>query len=207
MSRLRVASIVEGHGEVAAVPILLRRIWHELIGGEHVDVLRPIRQNRYRLSNNKDDVLANAVSLAANKLSDPSLTAASPLILILLDAEDDLYCELGPKLLQIAQNSRSDKNISCVIANVMYETWFVAAAESLSDYLELTGEIVPVDPEGQSLGKPWVKKRIKGVKYSETVDQPKLTAAMDLHQCRDRSPSFDKLCRELEKQARAEHEK
>jgi hypothetical protein len=35
--------------------------------------------------------------------------------------------------------------------------------------------------------------------YAETVDQPRLTAAMDLQMCRERSKSFDKLCRELEK--------
>ena len=27
VSRLRVAAIVEGHGEVAAVPILIERLW------------------------------------------------------------------------------------------------------------------------------------------------------------------------------------
>ena len=42
----------------------------------------------------------------------------------------------------------------------------------------------------------WVADRFKG-HYSETVDQPALTAKMDLDLCRERSPSFDKLCREL----------
>jgi predicted ATPase len=40
------------------------------------------------------------------------------------------------------------------------------------------------------------------VKYSETIDQPAMTADMDLSLCRRRSPSFDKLCRELEKRFR-----
>lgn len=32
-----------------------------------------------------------------------------------------------------------------------------------------------------------------------TVDQPAMTSHMDLHLARERSPSFDKLCRELER--------
>lgn len=57
---------------------------------------------------------------------------------------------------------------------------------------------MPQDPESQRLGKGWIERRFKGVKYSERVDQPKMTAKLDLNMCRDNSPSFDKLCRELE---------
>ena len=39
MSRLKVAAIVEGHGEVTALPILLRRIWYEIIQGEYIDIV------------------------------------------------------------------------------------------------------------------------------------------------------------------------
>ena len=121
------------------------------------------------------------------------------LILILLDADDDLPCELGPKVLQLAYSARSDHNISCVIANVEYETWFVAAADSLSQFLSLKeGESAPTDPESDRCGKGWIKTRFQGIKYSKTVDQPKLTAHMDLSMCRRRCPSFDKLCRDLE---------
>ena len=193
------AAIVEGHGEVASLPILLQRLWTDLIHGEYIEVLRPpIRQPRDRLARNKDDSLVRAVGLAAAKLADPSLAADPELILILIDADDDLPCELAPELLEIARESRRDKNISCVIANVEYETWFVASAASLLRFIELGTEEAPENPESKRLGKGWIEKRFKGAKYSETVDQPKLTAHMDLQMCRDRSPSFDKLCRDLE---------
>jgi len=194
-----VAAIVEGHGEVASVPILLQRIWTELIQGEYIDILRPpIRQPRDRLAKNKDDALAKAIGLAAAKLNAYSDWTDPALILVLIDADKDAPCILGPKLLQIAQDARGDKTISCVTANVEYETWFVAAAESLVEYLDLDRDReLPEDPEADRLGKGWIQKRFKGVKYSETVDQPKLTARFDLRMCRDRSPSFDKLCRDL----------
>ncbi len=90
-------------------------------------------------------------------------------------------------------------DIACVIANVMYETWFVAAAQSLSEYLEFSPqENIPADPEAAKAGKGWIKKHMKRGHYSETADQPSLTVKMDLALCRTRSKSFDKLCRELE---------
>jgi hypothetical protein len=196
-----VAAIVEGHGEVASVPILLQRIWMELIGGEYIDILRPpIRQPRDRLAKNKDDALTKAIRLAAAKLDAHKDRTDPELILILIDADKDAPCILGPNLLQIAQYARKDISIACVTANIEYETWFVAAAESLVEYLDLgQDQELPKNPEVQRLGKGWIERRFKGVKYSETLDQPKLTALFDLRMCRNRSPSFDKLCRDLEK--------
>jgi hypothetical protein len=194
LSRLRIAPIVEGHGEDNAIRILLQRIWTELLGGQHVDVIKPIRGSRFKLV--KEAELSRAVNLAALKLRPPGDPA---LILILLDAEEDLPCVLAPALLRLAKQIRSDMDISCVIANVEYETWFVAAAESLTKYLNLGyDETPPLDPERARHAKGWIQQRFHGIKYSESVDQPAMTSAMNLAQCRARSPSFDKLCRELE---------
>ncbi len=124
------------------------------------------------------------------------------MILILIDADADCARELGPKLLDIARESRRDKSISCVLAVVEYETWFVACATSLAELLNLGDGELPTDPESHKMGKGWIERRFKGLKYSETVDQPKMTARMDLQMCRARSPSFDKLCRDMEQAAR-----
>jgi hypothetical protein len=81
----------------------------------------------------------------------------------------------------------------------MYETWFVAAAESLAAHLQLAaGEAIPADADASGAGKGWIKQHIRGGKYSEAADQASLTATMDLALCRQRSKSFDKLCRELD---------
>jgi hypothetical protein len=79
----------------------------------------------------------------------------------------------------------------------MYETWFVAASESLGKYLDLRPGDPPSDSEGRQ-GKGWIKQRIKDPKYEETRHQPAMTHAMDLNACRS-SRSFVKLCRELGK--------
>ena len=99
MERVRVATIVEGYGEVAALPILLERIWYELIKGTYIDVLRPpIRQPRNKLAQNKDDALSRAVELAASKLMHAPAAMRDPeLILVLIDADKERPCELAPR--------------------------------------------------------------------------------------------------------------
>jgi hypothetical protein len=196
LSRLRVVPIVEGQGEDNSVRTLLERVWYELLGGEYIEVLKAHRGNRLKLVNEKE--LERSLDLAVSKLrvknsDDPAM------VLILLDADSDLPCILGPQLLARARDLRSDADISCVIVNVEYETWFVAAAESLTAFMDLArGPAVPEDPERTHQRKKWVENRFRGIKYKPPVDQPRMTKAMDLALCRQRSPSFDKLCRELE---------
>ena len=197
VSRLRVAPIVEGHGEVEAVRTLLTRIWVELLGGEYLDVIRPIRWPRSKLVQKEE--LGRAVQLAWAKLQGGPTPSDPKMILVLLDANSDAPCVLGPQLLEFAKEAHSDADVFCVLAKVEYETWFVAAAESLGSHLELSpDEDIPANPEEANAGKGWVARHFKGTKYSETVDQPSMTAKMDLALCRERCPSFDRLCRGLE---------
>jgi hypothetical protein len=192
---LRVAPVVEGHGEVDAIRILLQRIWSELLEGEYIEVLPPIRQPKTKLV--QQGGLERALKLAAAKLSQQR-TDLPALVLVLVDADDDCPAELGPVLSQRARATASHA-VECVVANVEYETWFVAAATSLADLL-LVGEheTTPVNPEAQRLGKGWVRAHFRAGKYSESVDQARMTHRMDLEQCRRQCPSFKRLCRKLE---------
>ncbi len=196
MSRLRVAPIVEGHGEVQSVRILLQRIWHEMLNGEHVEVLKPIRQPRSRLIQREH--LTRAVNLAARKLLNDPRPGYQEMVLILLDGNDGPVCTLGPQLFKWAAAARPDVDVVCVPANKEYETWFVAAAGSLAADLGLTPDTqLPDRPEESRQGKLWIQSHVPS--YQETVDQARLTAHMDLNEARERSPSFDKLYRELQR--------
>jgi hypothetical protein len=196
VNRLRVVPIVEGHGEVQCVRKLIERIWTELLNAEYVEVLQPIRRKRQLLTNQTE--IEKSVEFALKKLANDTSNTDPRLVLLLLDADDAKACELGPQLLGYASSRTTDCHFACVIAVSEYETWFVAAAESLRSQLSLAdSEVIPEDPEARKLGKGWIRRRYP--RYSETVDQPKFTAVMDLVICRQRSPSFDKLCRELEK--------
>lgn len=182
---------------MGAIRILLERIWGEIVGGDWMDVLRPIRWPKSKLV--KEDEFRRVLNLAALKL-DAAGPRTRKAAFVLLDADDDRPCELGPRLQSWARVHRSDLDVFCVVANIEYETWFVSSAPSLDTFLGLEeGDLDLVDPERRRAGKAWIESRFKGTPYSETVDQPTLTRAMDLRSCRERSPSFDKLCRELER--------
>ena len=187
---------MEGQGESGALPVLLRRIW-ELLGGEYIEVFSPFRCSKQKLLQPSE--MARILDFAVSRLESAGLDADPAMVLLLFDADDDLPCILGPEVLTRAKALRADADISCVIANVEFETWFVAAAESLARFLDLSGDnALPEKPEETRQGKGWIQKRFRGNKYASSFDQPRLTQVMDLKLCRSRSPSFDKLCRELE---------
>jgi hypothetical protein len=202
MSRLRVAPIVEGKGEVACIRILLERVWGEMLGGESIQVTRAFREPRGRLI--KRDHLQRAVRSAAEKLDNLAVSTDPALVLILIDADEDCPGEIGPKLHEFAREANCGVEVACVVANIEYETWFAAAAESLSTYLDLAPHPpASVSPEEARHGKAWVRRRFRQTKYIEPKHQPAMTAAMSLDLCRERAPSFAKLYRELEKRLQA----
>lgn len=193
---LRVAIIVEGHGEVEAIRKLLQRIWYELLQGDSIEVLRPWRCPQGTLLA-KNGLIRN-IEKASLELRRKSTDQKPACLMILVDSEKACPKELAPQLLEWAREACSDLDIVCVMPHPMFETWFVAAANSLVIELNLEEKDIPTDPEAQLFGKTWVKKRRRR-KYSETTDQPRFVDMMDLVEARSKSPSFDKLCRELER--------
>lgn len=202
---LNIAPIVEGDGEVVAVPILLRRLIPHLCANAFAEILRPIRQPRDRLVHNKDQCLKNSILLAAAKLKQLKFGHTASLILVLCDADEDCAKTLAEQMSSVASESGSQQSVSTILAVREYETWFVGAAESLDRFLHLAGDI-PENPEQSGSKKRWIEDRFKGTNYSETVDQARMTAAMDLTLCRQRCPSFAKLCRDLERLMRLSEE-
>lgn len=216
MPHLRVVPIVEGHGEVECIRILLERLWYEELGGGALEVLAPIRKNQSDLVT--ENGLAKAVRIALEKLRGEGETSDSEpaWILILLDGDGECPAKLGPQLVGWARAVDERINVTCVVVNLEYETWFVAAAESLvtkGHLLLRPGERVPSDPEGQNLRKKWVEDRFvprnkrehaspqstKAGQYNPTQDQAAMTRVMDLRKCRERSPSFARFWREVQK--------
>jgi Domain of unknown function (DUF4276) len=191
---MNAAVVVEGDGEVAALPVLLRRLVAWRTPGEVVSVLPPIRVARDRFLS-RDGELQRYTRLAAQK------SGPDGWVLVLLDADDDCPAELGPSILARCRAAVADRRISVVLANREYEAWFIAAAQSLDGHRGLRidpGEAA--DAETPRDAKGWIRRRMPGRSYGETTDQPAFSAAMDLQQAFDGSRSFRKLCREWERQ-------
>lgn len=188
-----ISCIVEGHGEVSSVPILLRRIAEGHDPALSVRVPPPLRVSADKLR--RPGELERYVELAARRVG----TAGG--VLVLLDADDDEDCpaRVGPELLARSVAQRNDVPISVVLAKREFESWFLAAAASVSGKrglaLELEG---PDDPEEVRGAKEWLRRHMSpGTTYAPTQDQPALTAVFDLNTARVTSPSFDKCHREV----------
>jgi hypothetical protein len=96
--------IVEGHGEVSAVPILVRRILAHYAPDVYAHVEAPIRASRTGLV--QPGELERLVEFAARR------TRVTDGILILLDADDDCPREMAEALLARAKAARPDRTIS-----------------------------------------------------------------------------------------------
>ncbi|MEO5795136.1 MAG: DUF4276 family protein [Rhodoferax sp.] len=190
-----VASIVEGDGEVAALPVLLRRLSQWRGPAVYVNVLTPIRVYKDRFLNRPDE-FSRHLQLAAAKCGDAGW------VLILFDADDDCPATKGADVLSRAQAVIPHRRVAVVLANREYEAWFIAAAESLNGCRGFRSRETDVlaDPEIPRNAKGWVRDRMPAG-YGETTDQPALSASFDLALAHQRSRSFRKLCSEWDKHA------
>lgn len=188
--KLQIGCIVEGHGEVEAVPILIRRIAACLYPELQIDIPRPYRIPKDKVI--KEGELEQVVEIVARKISGEGG------VFILLDSDDDCPAQLGPELRSRALKARGDLPIAVVLAKREFEAWFLAAAESLRGKRGLKNELEPPDnPEEIGDAKGWLRQRREDDRrYRETVDQPGLTAQFDLNQARN-AASFDKCYRDI----------
>jgi len=182
------APIVEGHGEIAALPILLRRIAADVTPPFTVEVNPPIRVKSGSFLN--DPIyFSRYVNLAAAKAS---MHQGS--VLILLDSEDDCPAKLGPELLARAQQVRPDVPCLVILAYREFETWFLASASSLCCRNGLPEHLSPpFNPEGIRDAKGWLSDRMTGgLSYDPVSHQAAFPAALDMQEARC-NPSFNRL--------------
>lgn len=184
-----VVAIVEGDGEVQAVPVLLRRLCQWLSPLSVVRLGRPIRVHRDRFIK-KDAEFRRMLLLAEAKVG------GAGWVLVLLDADDDCPVALASSIATRAKAVLPHCAVSVVCANREFEAWFIASAESLSGrrgLLVAAGDSWR-DPDTIRGAKEWLSARIADGRYRETTDQPAFAAVMDLEMAHRRSRSFMKLC-------------
>jgi hypothetical protein len=181
-----IAPIVEGHGEVEAVPILLRRIASDSGAPLAPRINPPIRIKSGSFLND-EGYFARYIRIAAHKAA-PENGA----VLILLDCEDDCPATLGPALLSRARAVRADVSYVVALAYREFETWFIVAARSLGGQCGLSRDILPPpDAELFRDAKGWLGERMNG-SYDPVTHQHQFARTFDLGQARA-SHSFNRL--------------
>lgn len=169
-----IALVVEGPGDLRAVPLLLRR--HLERAGIFSDILgKPVPFHGK----------GNATALGG--IEGYVATAARPGcvgIIVVLDADKEKICEEGPALLQRAQ-AQVGVPVVIAIAERDFEDWLYASAETLFES--------PMQYEPARRGKSAIPEAMAPAKYVKPTHQPRLTARMDLGLAESRSASLRRL--------------
>ena len=191
---LTIVPVVEGDGDVAALPELLVRILQEKYNRYDVFVLQGktavVKTNgRQNLEKKLDKFLRHA----QNK---PNCGA----ILILVDADIDCPVTLAQQLSQRCDQIGTKCPVQIVCAYRSYESWFLASLNTIKGQhgIPNTASLVN-DPESVLNPKQWLGDQMpSGQAYKETTHQVPLSRAIDLDLAHRNSRSFRRLCHALE---------
>jgi hypothetical protein len=184
-----IQAIVEGDGEVIALPLLLRRLLHEL--GCYVNVgSAPVKRHRSDFIDAEKFKRGLRLALTRENIS---------AILVLFDLDDDCARDSMPNLEQWANEEISHLPHTIVAARREYEAWFVAALESLRGVHRIGSRATYTDdPEAKRDAKGIVSRFMPRIAaYDSVADQPALSSLFDLGQAYRGASSFRKLVTEL----------
>jgi hypothetical protein len=188
---MRLLPIVEGDGDKAAVPLLLRRMLAERHGIHDCKILNAQKRGEYPSVRKNFD---NGFKMAIKE---------NAAILWILDFDcDDCKCV------------KKEADALIVRANQLYRGWPIEIAFMVQEYETLflsdktaTRSVLkaipaetdfPADPESIRGAKEWLSNAMpKGVSYKETVHQSKITAALNFDHLIEHSPSFAHIDRAL----------
>jgi|ERR1700685_2154157 len=184
---MKIKPIVEGPGDVTAVPELLRRLQFEYgMGGHEVQIARPIKWRRPCFG--VEQQVRRAVALA---LSEPDCVG----VLLLFDSDDDCPKLYAPEVTRWSRDEAREVPCEVVMAQREYEAWFLAGLESLRGKRGILADAISeAGPEEIRGAKERLETKMEQRRsYSETADQVALTCHVDLHQVYDRCRSFRRL--------------
>ena len=187
------ASIVEGEGDEAALRPLIENIIASSAGAVYPRIMRPVRAHWGSMVNKAEDLERYAAAALREGGPDARL-------LVLLDADDRCPAELGPRLRRQLAVRFPNNLVSVSIANREYESWFIASAESIAGHIGATpSPALPDNIEEIRGAKGWLTQNLLSRRYDPIDDQPAFSTYIDVALARQRSRSFDRFCREIER--------
>jgi hypothetical protein len=182
-SPYRILAIVEGHGEVRAVPALLRR-WFQHRRFRNFET--PDQAIRAPGAGGLKCVRDTAEDLGIETFVELALAERPDGILVVLDADDECLKRkgarrgLGPELRDRARAVARSIPVEVVVADREYEAWFLAGLASLRRAGKVPREArLPALSDLEKIRN--CKERLRhllGRPYEETTDQADLTLAL-----------------------------
>lgn len=169
----KIVPIVEGDGEVTAIPVLLRKILWQIARFD-IQVARP------KNANGKGNLTKEGGLEKFIRYSWKERDCGA--ILVLLDADKDCPLLLAQNLARRVEAIGLLFPVAIVVAKRMYETWFLASIATIAGQLDLPdGLIPPPNIEDVPNPKAWIEEHFPaGRAYKETQDQEAMTNLMDI---------------------------
>jgi len=169
----RLLLIVEGHGEISAGRVLISRILQEKF---------EIYTCSIELQRRKD--ICHLKSRGWTRFRD-YLRAAyleNCPILWILDCDDDCALEIAQELTQQANSIPVRQAVAFALLPREFETMFLYDIDAAITALSLDPKTQrPAEPKEIRGAKGWLSRQMKGNGiYKETVDQPRITARLNL---------------------------
>ena len=182
----KVLPIVEGDGDVAAVPVLLRRIL-QVHSEFEVQVLPPHKRGELPKVKANFERFFKAAALEGVP------------VLCVLDFDCANCVDVVKDELELKQQANAIHPLigfeACFIVKE-YESFFLWDEVGTRKVLPSTakGTVFPANPEEIRGAKEWLSRaQPSGIAYKPTVHQAKLAAAVDLNILRVKSPSYQRL--------------
>lgn len=186
-----IGSVVEGPGEIEAVPNLLARTISKL---GHVDFYPDRPMNAHGIGNLTTAGGIERFVRAA--FAQPKCAG----VMVLVDSDGQCPVTLACALVARIRAMGLQRPVAVVVANVMFETWFVAGADALAGRRMgvrsgiAAGVTSPDEPELIGSPKLWLSERmLNGRTYKESIDQVALTRLLNLDEVKAKSRSFQRL--------------
>ena len=187
-----IVPIVEGPGDVAAIPEMIRRVLNEILDVWDIQVVQGMKLGRGGIVDPSS--LRRHLRLA-------SITPGCRLILVFADRDDSDCVPLAQHIRNCATNEGLGDRVEALVINREYETWLLAGIESLRGKRGILDEAtVPETLQIIRDPKARLTQSMLGSRaYSETADQAALTCLVDLEQVSTRCACFSKLIDKLKR--------
>ena len=185
----KIIPIIEGQGEIEAVPTLLYKILHDLQQWQW-QIGKPFRANSLgRLKK----YLTSLLRKASNRKDCGA-------ILILLDLDDGCAVDTAKQLVDEVRKLKLAQPVAIVFAVREYEAWFLASLPTIIGHYSLPSDLIyEGDIESKRDVKGWFAQRMGPSKrYNPTTHQKLFTSLIDIELAYENSRSFRRLYHAIE---------
>ena len=189
-----IVPVVEGAGDVAALPGLLGRILWEMY--DRTDIIVAQGRSGVVNANGRQNLERNLEKFLGHAQNKPECDA----ILVLLDADDDCPIDLAQGLLERGKQLGLTSPVEIVCAHRSYESWFLASLDTIKGQRGI-GDTAVLSQASEDVSSPkqWLTDQMPpGQAYKETIHQASLSRSIDIVEAHKNSRSFRRLCHALE---------